>query len=45
VVPVKKVRGSVSLIERLRMLSNPSRLRRWRFSRIRSKMTMVSLSE
>jgi hypothetical protein len=45
VVPVKNVRGRVSLIERFTISAKPSRLRRWRFSRMRSKTTILSFNE
>ena len=46
VVPwVSTLRGSVSLIERLRICSKVSFLCFFRFSRTRSKMMIVSLSE
>ena len=45
VLPVSTVRGNVSLTERLSTLANPSCLALCRFSRTRSKITIVSLSE
>ena len=45
VEPVKTVRGKVSLIDRLRIETNPSFWCSFRFSRTRSKMMIVSLSE
>jgi hypothetical protein len=45
VPPVRIVRGSVSFIDRLRIVASERFPRDFRFSRMRSKITIVSFSE
>src|SRR4051794_33178650 len=45
VPPVRIVRGNVSLIDRLRIVASERFPRAFRFSRTRSKITIVSFSE